>query len=553
MRLLIFLILSVQFSYSYANKPNILLIMVDDLGYSDLGCFGGEIKTPQLDQLADQGLKLTQLYNSARCCPTRASLMTGLYPHQTGIGFMAADNQKPGYRGFLTDNCVTTAQLLKRNGYKTYLAGKWHLRGHGNLDCTPTNRGFDEFYGPFRDYASFYREDIYHKLPEGSDTLKTTEPFYATDAITDYALHFLNKARQAQKPYYLYLAYNAPHFPLQAPKNIIDKYIEIYSKGWDHIRESRLIKMQQLDIIPRHWNLSKRGITPKVPNRNLNSPYYGKTIPAWKSLSLERRNDLTRRMATYAAMVEIVDTNIGRVIKDIKQNNELNNTCIVFLSDNGACAEWDPYGFDDNPYPTNKLHKGPELNTIGQEGSFHSYGTGWANACNTPFSAYKHYTYEGGISTSAILHYPKELKGIKGIQRQPLHVMDIAATILDISQTSYPKTWKGNMITPLQGKSIIPTLQQNKTNSDRVLYFEHEGNRGVRKGEHKLVWTNYEKTWKLFNLKSDRSETNNIAHLNPEVVTQLSKLWLNWALKCNVELEKVPQPLKGMPTIYYNK
>ncbi len=300
------------------DRPNIVLIMVDDLGYSDLGCFGGEISTPNIDRLANGGLRLTQLYNSARCCPTRASLMTGLYPHQAGVGFMAADNGMPGYRGFLTDRCVTTAQLLKKGGYKTYLSGKWHLRGHGNPDCTPTNRGFDEFFGPFRDYASFYREDIYHRLPEGRKKLPSDKPFYATGAITDYALHFVKEARSQQKPYYLYLAYNAPHFPLQAPIEMIEKYVDTYSKGWDIIRQERSQKIGELGLFENQFKLTDRGLVPQVPNRNKDSPYYGAEIPVWGSLNLDRQKDLTRRMATYAAMVEIVDTNIGRLLTGIR-------------------------------------------------------------------------------------------------------------------------------------------------------------------------------------------------------------------------------------------
>ena len=534
------------------KKPNIILIMVDDLGYSDLGSFGGEIKTPNVDKLAVNGLRMTQMYNSARCCPTRASLMTGLYPHQTGIGFMAADNGLPGYRGFLNDKCVTSAEVLQKNGYKTYLAGKWHLRGHGNLDCTPTKRGFDEFYGPFRDYVSFYREDIHYRLPEGRPKLTHKKPYYATDAVTDYALSFMDEARFEEKPYYLYLAYSAPHFPLHAPKDRIDTYVKMYEKGWDKIRQERSKRVKDLGIFPNDFKLTERGLVPKVPNRNKDSKYFGKQIPAWDSLSKDRQKDLVRRMATYAAMVEIVDENIGRVLSDLQKNGELDNTCIFFLSDNGACAEWDPHGFDNNPYPKNKLYTGETLKEIGQPGTFHSYGTGWANACNTPFYSYKHYMYEGGISTPMIIHYPAKLKNSGSINRGSQYVADIAATVLELSGSQYPKTWNGKEIYPLEGKSLMPLIEGGKV-SPRTLYFEHEGNRGVREGKWKLLWTNYAKKWELYDLEKDRTETENLATKYPDKVKALGQKWHSWAERCFVEKQKVVQPSKGMPKIYYMK
>lgn len=544
---------SVAVGASDSVRPNIVLILVDDLGYSDLGCYGGEIETPNIDRLAQNGVRMTQLYNSARCCPTRASLMTGLYPHQTGVGFMTADNGKPGYRGFLNDRCVTTASLLQTAGYKTYLAGKWHLRGAGDLECTPTNRGFDEFYGPFRDYASFYREDLYFRLPEGREPIEqSSDSFYATNAITDYALHFLDDARKNAKPYYLYLAYNAPHFPLQAPVELIDKYAEEYEKGWDHIREERFAKMMASGLIPKNFDLSERGLVPEVPNRNKDSKYFGQQIPAWDSLDHDRQKDLARRMATFAAMIEIVDRNVGRVVEDLKANGELENTCIFFLSDNGACAEWDPYGFDDDPYPQNKLYKGDELKEIGQKGTFHSYGTAWANASNAPFSSYKHYTYEGGISSPAIVHFPSSVKASGSINRETQHVMDVAATILDLANVRYPEKWKGETLYPIEGQSLLPFIEGRATSS-RPLYFEHEGNRGVRDGKWKLVWTNYEKQWELYDIQKDRTETRNIARSHPNKVANLSKQWHAWAERCLVEKEKIVIPSKGMPTIYYNR
>jgi arylsulfatase len=342
------------------ERPNLILILADDLGYSDLGCYGGEIETPHLDALAKGGLRMTQLYNAARCCSTRASLLTGLYPHQAGVGAMTADNGLPGYRGFLTDRCVTIASLLREAGYATFLSGKWHLRGKGNPECLPTNRGFDEFYGHFRAYASFWREDLYVRqsgaglplpgVPRADQPVASRgDDFYATDSITDYGLRFLRTAREDEEPCFLYLSYNAPHFPLHAPKEVIDKYVPVYEKGWDAIREERYARMVEQGIIPTKFGLSPRGHVTRVPNRNRDSPWYDRQIPEWRSLPEERRADLARRMATYAAMVEIVDRNVGRVVADVRENGELEKTLIVFLSDNGACAEWDPIGFDNNP------------------------------------------------------------------------------------------------------------------------------------------------------------------------------------------------------------
>jgi arylsulfatase A-like enzyme len=539
-------------AFGQAKRPNILLILADDLGFSDLGCYGGEIDTPNLDRLATGGLRMTQLYNASRCCSTRASLLTGLYAHQAGVGAMSADNGKPGYRGFLTKRCVTIATLLKNAGYQTFMSGKWHLKGVGNPDCTPVNRGFDEFYGHYRAYASFYRPDLFIRLPEGRpQPPNKSEDFYATDAITDYALTFVDQARGSENPWFLYLAYNAPHFPLHAPKDIIDKYVDRYEAGWDSLRQTRYERMLELGIIKSDFKLSPRGHVTKVPQRNKNSEYYDKQIPAWDSLPDDRRHDLARRMATYAAMVEIMDRNIGRVVKDLDEHDELQNTLIVFLSDNGACAEWDPYGFDNNPYPVNKLYRGADLDQMGQKQTFHSYGTGWANACNTPFRMYKHYNHEGGISAPLIVHWPERVKQAGAIDHQPAHVIDVSATLLDVGGGKYPRRWRGNKILPLAGVSLLPAWQNDDRLPERPLFFEHEGNRAIRSGKWKAVWTNFIKEWELYDMDRDRSELANLVSRYPEKVTELDKQWRDWAARCFVESEQVKQPAKGMPKIYY--
>ncbi|NNE93109.1 MAG: arylsulfatase [Verrucomicrobiales bacterium] len=535
------------------DRPNILLILADDLGYSDLGCFGGEIETPNLDALAAGGLRMTQLYNAARCCSTRASLLTGLYPHQAGVGAMTADNGLPGYRGFLTDRCKTIPSLLQEAGYQTYLAGKWHLRGKGNPDCTPINRGFDHFYGHYKAYASFWREDLYVREPGGKQWPDSGfEPrFYATHAITDAALGFLDHARKSpDAPWFLYLSYNAPHFPLHAPKEVIDKYVERYESGWDELRESRYRRMIEQGIIPESFALSPRGHVTKVPERNADSPYYDRQIPAWDSLPADRRADLTRRMATYAAMVEILDRNVGRVVSDLKFKGDLDSTLIVFLSDNGACAEWDPFGFDNNPYPKNKLYSGKdELAEMGQPGTFHSYGTGWANACNTPFRLYKHYNHEGGISTPFLVHWPEQIGAERAgkIDRQPAHIIDLAKTILKLGGGKMP----GEAFLQPEGISLVSLWKSGDELAERPIFFEHEGNRAVRRGKWKAVRTNFDKEWELYDLESDRSEMQNLAEQHPDRVKEFDQLWQAWAKRCFVAPARVPQPAKGLPKIYY--
>ncbi len=537
--------------FAQEHRPNILLVLADDLGYSDLGCFGGEIRTPRLDAIARDGLRMTQLYNAARCCSTRAALLTGLYPHQAGVGAMTADNHRPGYRGFLTDRCVTVPTLLKKSGYRTYMSGKWHLRGKGNPDCIPTRRGFDEFFGHFRAYASYYRSDLFVRLPKDRPpSVPAGGEFYATDAITDLAIEFIRDAGQHDAPFFLYLAYNAPHFPLQAPKQKIDSYIDVYQSGWDAVREDRYRRMLEQGIIPAEFKLSRRGRVPKVPDRNRDSPYFGAQIPAWDTLDGDRQKDLVRRMATYAAMVEIMDQNIGRVVDHLRDSGQLDNTLIVFLSDNGACAEWDPFGFDNNPYPSNRLYRGSELQQMGGPGTFHSYGTGWANVCNTPFQLYKHYNHEGGISAPLIMHWPAGLSRPGQIDRRPAHVIDLAATLLELGEAEYPARHEGKDILPLAGTSLVPVMGDRPT-PQRPIFFEHEGNRAVRLGKWKIVWANDRQSWELYDIGIDRSETNDLARDFPMKVKEMDRLWHHWATTHMVETQKVPQPATGMPKIYY--
>ena len=368
-------IASVDAVESQPARPNILLILADDLGFSDIGCYGGEIATPTLDRLAAGGVRFRQFYNGARCCPTRASLLTGLYPHQAGVGLMTNDRKAPGYRGTLQPNTVTIAEVLKSAGYHTSMVGKWHLSVQGKPPH-PTDRGFDEFYGMIGGFNSCFEEKPnYTRLPADRKRRDyAPDKFYSTDAFADYSLDFIAEARLEKKPFFQYLAFNAPHFPLHAKPEDIARYKDTYTKGWDIIRQERLAKQIRLGLFD-----SKTPLSPL-------SEYSGGAVvkrqgvnPPWATLDPDRQADLARRMAVFAAMVECMDRAIGRVIDDLKKNGELDNTLILFLSDNGACAEWDPFGFDGSSGPENILHKGEQLERMGGPKAYHSYGSGWAD------------------------------------------------------------------------------------------------------------------------------------------------------------------------------
>ncbi|MFD1849342.1 arylsulfatase [Oceanobacillus bengalensis] len=504
------------------NKPNILLILADDLGFSDLGSFGGEISTPNLDQLAKKGLRFTQIYNSARCCPSRASLLTGLYPHQAGIGLMDEDLETPGYRGYLKDQSVTLAEVLREGGYHTYLSGKWHVG-----ERMPIERGFDDFYGLLGGFASFWDKKNYVRLPEGRPERSYSEgEFYATDAITDHALDFIEESRGDEQPYFLYLSYNAPHFPLQAPKEDILKYEKRYEKGWDKIREERLARMKQLQTVDEDMQLPPRS---EYWDRDRN---ISGVNPAWETIDPDRKKDLIRRMAIYAAMVDRMDQNIGRVIENLRDNNELENTLILFCSDNGACAEWDPWGFDNWITTSNILHRKEDLDRMGGPDSYHSYGSGWANASSTPFRMYKHYSHEAGISTPLIVHWPEEIKRSGEIDHYSGHFIDFMATFVDITGATYPKEYQGHQILPMEGKSLLPVFKGEPT-EPRTLCFEHEEHCAIRDGEWKLVKIK-ERDWELYNMNNDRTEMNNLANDYPELVEKLKQRWKEWADRTDV-------------------
>ncbi len=500
------------------SRPNILYIVADDLGYSDLGCYGGEIKTTALDRLATNGVRLTQFYNTGRCCPSRAAILTGQYPHRVGLGHMTTnDLGRSGYRGVVSAEAQTIAQVLQPAGYRSFMAGKWHL---GTPD--PTRHGFEEFYGTLVSAKRFFDADHLLRLPaDRAPREYRAGEFYATDAVTDHAIDFLKLARQTpRQPWFLYLAYNAPHFPLHAPANEIAKYADRYHDGWDTLRAERLKRMKALGIVSEETNLS-----PRSHWRN-----YGETKtgvnPAWSSLPLDRRRDLARRMAIYAAMVDRMDQQIGRILKDLETADELENTLIIFTSDNGACFEWDPFGFDIVSSNQNILHTGEQIDGMGQPGTFHSVGSGWANASNTPWRLYKHFNHEGGIASPGIVHWPARLKAHAGsIDHQPAHIIDMLPTAIAAAGTEYV----GKL--PLSGVDLVRRI--NDGGAERTLFFEHQGNRAVRRGRWKLVALD-DQPWELYDFSSDRTETNDLARTYPDLVKELAAAWDRWGAENHV-------------------
>jgi arylsulfatase A-like enzyme len=500
------------------RPPNILLVVADDLGFSDLGCYGGEIDTPTLNSLATDGLRFTQFYTTARCCPSRASILTGQYPHRVGVGHMVTDMGHPGYRGRLSDNAVTLADVLKLAGYRTFMSGKWHV---GTND--PTRHGFEQYFGTLISAATYWDAAQYLRLPQGSRIRSYgANAFYGTDALTDYALDFLEDARTTpDRPWFLYLAFNAPHFPLHARPEDISRYRNRYAGGWDLLREERLARMKQLRLVARNTRLSPRS---KFTN-------FGETVsaenPRWDSLPEDRRADLAIRMAIYAAMIDRMDRNIGRVTADLRARGELDHTLIMFLSDNGACAEWDPFGFDVSSSPNNMLHRGDELERMGSRGTYHSVGSGWANASNTPWRMYKHYSHEGGISTPCIVRWPAGFRRRNVIESAPAHLIDLMPTIVEASGAKYPHLFNTRETLPMAGTSLVPALRGERM-PERALYFEHEGTRAVREGRYKLTALRGE-PWKLYDMERDRTELEDLAAGQPRRVESLARKWDTWA------------------------
>ena len=535
-------------------RPNIIVVLADDLGYSDLGCYGGEISTPNIDALAAGGVRFSQMYNSARCCPTRASLMTGLYPTQAGIGDFTSpkpDEKKgPGYLGRLRDECATIAEMLKAASYRSYYVGKWHMHSQTG----PIDRGFDEFYGYTSDHShDQYDRDYYQRLPANhpAELKYSKDDFYATNAFNDYAMEFIRQGQKSGSPWLVFLAHSSPHFPIQAPPERVDQYEQIFLKGWDKLRDERFARMQKMGLASGPaWQLSPRSIVP-VDKSEIANGYPGQKNPDWDSLPEDRRRDLARRMAVYAAMVESVDQGVGHIVQHLKETNALENTLILFTSDNGACYEWGPFGFDGTSRKGETiLHIGEQLRKIGARGSDQSYGSGWANLCNTPLRMYKHFTHEGGINSPFIAHWPKGFGPRADWVHVPVHVMDIVPTILAAANVS-PLAKRGDTaLQPIEGKSLLPAIRGEKI-PERGIGFDHQSAHAWRKGDWKIVWSKRMPTeirWELYNIADDRCEMNDLATKYPDRVQEMTAEWTAWARRVGViweekqEVKKVAEP-----------
>lgn len=490
------------------EQPNIILILADDMGYSDLGCYGSEIPTPNIDRLATKGIRFTQFYNGARCSPSRASLLTGLYPHQAGVGYLTSDWAQyirdslgaPGYQNQLSKNVVTIAEALRPAGYATYMSGKWHVGQE--RPYWPVDRGFDSSIVVLKGYHYFHPQD---GLWAKNDALFTpdTTGFYATNYISNHAARFIRQ-HDAHQPFFLYLAYTAPHWPLHAPAGDIARHRGKYLVGWDSLRQRRYEKMISMGIIDGSWHLSNRD----------------EDAPAWDSLSQARQDAWDLRMAVYAAQIEILDRGIGTLMNELDARGKTQNTLIFFLSDNGASAE--PIDRDD-----------PDAET-GTAGSFLAYGLPWANASNSPFRLYKHWVHEGGIATPLIVSWPGQLSGDKyRVTHEQGHLIDIMATCLEVAGADYPHEFRGHEIIPMEGRSLLPLLRGEARESHRALFWEHEGNRAVRQGNWKLV-SRYRQPWELYDLAGDRSELHDRSGQHPGRVSKMSAMYEEWARRAFV-------------------
>lgn len=488
-----------------SKRPNIVIILADDMGYSDIGCYGSEISTPNLDRLAGGGIRFTQFYNTARCCPTRASLLTGLHPHQAGIGHMARDYGQPGYIGHLADRCVTIAEALRPAGYSTMMSGKWHV-GKERPNW-PIDRGFDESYTFLWGASGYWKHKNGPTMVINDKKVPVEdENFYMTDAISNRAVKFIDDHGKRDNPFFLYVSYTAPHWPLHAWQKDIEKYRGKYMAGWDALRADRHARMIEMGLVDKDWPL-----TPRDP-----------AAPPWEQVDRAKQIDMDLRMAIYAAQIECMDRGIGRIIGKLEQQGILDNTLILFLSDNGACAEVTPWGFDK------KL--GVKL---GAPGSWSSYGMCWANASNTPFRLYKHWVHEGGIATPLIAHWPSVIRQKEQLTHQVGGVIDLMATCCDVAGATYPQTHNGKRIVPLEGKSLLPILHGKQRKGHDALFWEHEGNRAVRMDKWKLV-SRRPLRWELYDMSADRTEMNNLASENSDLVKKMTGMYDDWAKRSYV-------------------
>ncbi|QEL19473.1 arylsulfatase [Limnoglobus roseus] len=527
------------------KRPNVVVILCDDMGFSDLGCYGGEVATPNLDALAAGGVRFTQFYNNARCCPTRASLLTGLYPHMAGIGHMMEDNGKPGYRGNLSSNSRTIAEVLKPAGYRTYAVGKWHVThnaaANGPKQNWPRFRGFDRYYGTIHGAGSYFdpsslvRDDT--MISPFADPEYKPAKYYYTDAISDHATRFVadHAKDHATKPFLMYVAYTAAHWPMHALPEDIAKYRGKYDAGYGAIRKARFEKAAKLGLIDAGQGMAPNpGTWPGVADKR------------WEAAGME----------VYAAMIDRMDQGVGKLVAELKRTGQFDNTLILFLQDNGGCAELQGRTGNKN-HPNIERPASPTLPVMkpedfaaagsvpaqtrdgfpvrmgpkvmpGPEDTYIAYGRGWATVSNTPFREYKHWVHEGGISTPLIAHWPAGIASRGELRKQPGHLIDLAATFYDLGGAAYPKD-----APPLEGKSLRPAFGDKPIDRDAI-FWEHEGNRAVRVGDWKLV-AKHAKPWELYDMAKDRVEANDLAAKMPEKVQELVAKYTAWAKRSQVE------------------
>lgn len=494
------------------ERPNVLLILCDDLGYSDLGCYGGEIRTPQIDRLSSEGLRFTQFYNAAVCVTTRSALLTGLYPRQ---------EKRPRLR----PNMVTLGEAMRRAGYATSLTGKWHLGSSPPL--RPIDRGFDEFYGlldgccnffnPAKQDPKFYNGGRFRTFAH-NDQLVTEFPegFYTTDAFTDHAVKMIQRLANGEKPFFVHLCYTAPHFPLHAFPSDMEPYRGKYSGGYHVMRQQRHARQSQMGLFSKLPKLS-------APENKQGDYRYDYDVPDWTNLSVEERQREEARMETYAAMVERMDRGVGRVLQALEQAGVADNTIVIFLSDNGGCASW-PDQHEDQENQFRKYNQGIP---VGDERGYEFVGKGWGWAQNAPFRQFKTWCYEGGIATPLIVRWPGKTKP-DTITHQVGHIIDFMPTLLELADAPYPSQLHGHETLPVEGLSLVPILRGKQRAGHEFLAWELFGNRAIRQDHWKLVWGASEKKWELYNMRDDRSETTDLAAQYPDRVAAMSRQWEAW-------------------------
>ncbi len=499
------------------HRPNIIVIMADDLGYSDLGCYGGEIPTPNIDRLAEDGIRFTRFYNGGRSVPTRAALLTGLYAHQAGAGAMVSPHDdRPGYRGRLNESCATFAEILREEGYQTFMTGKWHVTHYEYNDPEPTlhpeswplQRGFDSFFGTLAGAGSFF-DPV--SLMRDNDFIEPWEDFYYTDAISHQAVRYIEGADK-DRPFLLYMPHVAPHWPLHAREEHIDKFRGVYDIGWDSLRKERYARMKGMGLVSENWPLSPRD----------------EDVQSWEDTPNKEWE--AHRMAVYAAQVYSMDLGVGRVIRALERHDLLENTLIIFLSDNGASHEV-IQGTETRHGYFARGGTTPEIFPGGPD-TYASYGRAWANAGNTPYRRFKRWMHEGGIATPFIAHWPGVIEQGR-IERHVAHIIDLMPTFIEASGAEYPEKLNGNSLTPLEGISFLPLLEGRNQPEHEALFWEHLGYRAMLSGDWKIVSEGGD--WELFNLADDRTELNNLAGQLPERVKEMSEMWEEWAERANVK------------------